>query len=425
MPGAPCRVVSRDGERGPREAAILEAMSGDGARGIIHVDMDAFFASVEQLDDPSLSDRPLLVGGAPPRGVVAAASYEARPYGCHSAMPMAEAVRRCPHATIVRPRHGRYTDVSRAVFAVIGRFTPLIEKLSVDEAFVDVTASTALFGDAETIARRMKREVYDVTGITASAGVAPCKLVAKLASDLDKPDGLVVVGPDEVRPFLAPLPLERMWGIGPRAARQLRARGLSTLGDLVDVGPDRLERWLGSWGRTVHALAQGDDDRSVVPGAPAKSLGAEETFSYDLRTTAELERVLLAQAERVASRLVRTERCGRRVTVKLKYADFTQRTRQTRLAEPAADTDSVYEAACSLLPRFPAIERGVRLSGVAVGELQAGPPPPTLFPAPRAERRHRLEQTIASLRDRFGAAGVTRAALLDAPPSSETPTDEP
>ncbi|MFW6051891.1 MAG: DNA polymerase IV, partial [Myxococcota bacterium] len=382
------------------------------ARTILHIDMDAFFASVEQLDDPALRGKPLLVGGAPPRGVVAAASYEARPFGCRSAMPMALALRKCPHARVVPPRHDRYMEVSRRVFAIFHRHTPLVEKLSVDEAFLDVTASRSLFGGGEAIARRIKDTVRAELGLTGSAGVAPSKFVAKIASDLDKPDGLVVVPPERVEAFLAPLPLDRMWGVGPKAAERLRARGYATLGDLARARPRDLERLLGSWGARVQALARGQDDRPVVPDAPAKSIGAEETFDRDLTGRDALRRELLAQADRVAARLVAAGVCGRVITIKVKYADFTLRTRQKRLPAPVADTDSIYEAARDLLDRFEGLERGVRLTGVAVGDLQPGPPPPTLFPEPRAERRQRLEEAVQAVRSRFGRAGITRGTLI-------------
>lgn len=381
-------------------------------RTVLHIDMDAFFASVEQLDDPGLRGEPVLVGGQPPRGVVAAASYEARPFGCRSAMPMAEALRRCPHALVVHPRHDRYREASVSVFEVFHRFTPLVEKLSVDEAFLDVTGSRSLFGDGESIARRIKDAVRAEVGLTASAGVASSKFVAKIASDLDKPDGLVTVAAGQERSFLAPLPIERMWGIGPRAAEKLRSRGYRVIGDLAAARPGDLERLLGSWGARVAALARGEDDRPVVPDGAAKSVGAEETFARDLTSRAALERELLSQADRVATRLTHASLCGRLITVKVKYADFTLRSRQVHLPDPVADTDSIYEAARVLLGRFESFERGVRLTGIAVGDLQPGPPPPTLFPAPRAARRQKLEEAVQAVRDRFGRAGITRATLV-------------
>ncbi len=250
-------------------------------REILHIDMDAFFASVEQLDDPSLRGEPVLVGGAERRGVVAAASYEARPFGIHSAMPMAEALRRCRHAIVVPPRRHRYEEVSASIFAVFRRFTPLVEGLSVDEAFLDVTASRGLFGDGEAIARRIRQAIRAETGLTASAGVAPSKFVAKIASDFDKPDGLVVVRPEEVRAFLDPLPIERMWGVGPKAAARLHGLGYVTLRDLAEADVRRLEATLGSWGGEVARLARGEDEREVVSEREAKSIGAEETYDED------------------------------------------------------------------------------------------------------------------------------------------------
>ncbi|MCW5833859.1 MAG: DNA polymerase IV, partial [Labilithrix sp.] len=233
-------------------------------RQILHIDMDAFFASVEQRDDPSLRGRPIVVGGAARRGVVAAASYEARVFGVRSAMPMAEALRRCRDLVVVPPRGRRYAEVSERVFDVFHEYTPLVEGLSLDEAFLDVTASRRLFGDGAAIARRIKEGVLEATGLTASAGVAPCKFAAKIASDLDKPNGLTVV-PSDVAGFLAPLPIERMWGIGPKTAPTLRRLGYRTLGDLAKADPDALERALGSWGPEVRELARGNDPRDVVP----------------------------------------------------------------------------------------------------------------------------------------------------------------
>ncbi len=383
------------------------------ARQIIHVDMDAFFASVEQLDDPALRGKPVLVGGASRRGVVAAASYEARPFGARSAMPMMEAIRRCPHAVVVPPRMHRYREVSEAVFSVFRRFTPLVEGLSVDEAFLDVTGSRALFGEGDAIARRIKEAIRDEVGLTASAGVAPSKFVAKIASDLDKPDGLVVVRPGEEEAFLAPLEISRMWGVGPTAAARLRQAGLHTIGDLASAGEARLEALLGSWGREVRRLARGEDDRPVVPDTAAKSIGAEETFERDLHRKSEILRHLLAQSVRVARRLHGQGLRGDVVTVKLKYADFTLRTRQLRLPEPVADPDGIYGACATLLDRFPRTGQGVRLTGVAVGGLVHERPQTVLFPNPKSERRERLQRAVADLEDRFGPRGVTRASLLD------------
>lgn len=380
-------------------------------RQIIHVDMDAFFASIEQLDDPELRGKPVLVGGASRRGVVAAASYEARPFGVRSAMPMMEALRRCPDAIVVPPRGDRYSEVSGAIFDVFRRFTPLVQGLSVDEAFLDVTGSRALFGDGGVIARQIKQTIVDETGLTASAGVSPSKFVSKIASDLDKPDGLVVVRPGEVAEFLRPLSIDRMWGVGPTAASRLRGAGFETVGDLAASSEERLAGLLGSWGRQVFELANGRDEREVVVGEPAKSIGAEQTFETDLSSRRDIERQLLAQARRVARRLSSSGTFGDVVTVKLKYADFTLKTRQKRLPEPVADTDSIYAAARELLGRFERTGKGVRLTGVAVGGLTESPAF-GLFPDERRLRNQKIQDAVSDLERRFGKAGLTRATLL-------------
>lgn len=381
--------------------------------------MDAFFASVEQLDDPSLRGKPVLVGGAERRGVVAAASYEARPFGVHSAMPMAHALRRCPGAIVVPPRRRRYEEVSAQVFAIFRRFTPLVEGLSVDEAFLDVSASRRLFGEVEAIAARIREAIRRETGLTASAGVAPSKFVAKIASDLRKPDALVVVREEDVARFLEPLPIERMWGVGPKASARLRAMGYDTLGDLARADERALERALGAWGREVARLARGDDPREVEPDRDAKSIGAEETYDEDLTGRVEIERTLLAHAVRVAARLHEAGVYAKRVTVKLKYADFTLKTRQRELPEPVADATSLFEAARELLDRFPVVGRRVRLTGLSASELSDGARQGALFTDPTKERRRAVETAVAELRERFGARGVTRAELLDMPTRDE------
>ena len=253
-------------------------------RTVIHFDMDAFFASVEQLDNPDLRGQPVLVGARSRRGVVTAASYEARPTGVRSAMSMVEALRRCPDAVVVPPRRARYSELSGRVFEVFRRYTPLVEGLSVDEAFLDVTGSRSLFGEGPEIARLIKDDVRSEIGLTGSAGVASNKFVAKIASDLDKPDGLTVVPVGGEAEFLAPLPLERMWRVGPKARVRLRAAGLQTIGDLARSDLRTLEQLLGSWGPVARELAHGIDERPVVVGAPPKSLGSESTFEEDLTT---------------------------------------------------------------------------------------------------------------------------------------------
>jgi DNA polymerase-4 len=381
-------------------------------RQILHIDMDAFYASVEQNDDPTLRGKPVLVGARSARGVVAAASYEARPFGVHSAMPMAWALRKCPDAIVVVPRMERYAEVSSVVFGVLERFTPLVEGLSLDEAFLDVTASQSLFGDGPTIAGKIKRAIFATTGLRASAGVAPCKFVAKIASDLEKPDGLVVVLAATVRGFLAPLPIERMWGIGKKTAPKLHAAGFHTLGDLAHADLRRLRDMLGTWGIEAQALARGIDPRNVDPNRPAKSIGAEETFERDIVDRTRLEHHLLDQAARVARRLCRHQLRGRVVVVKVKYSDFSIQSRQKTVREAMGDTDSIFEVARELLSRFD-LERPVRLTGLSVGDLCTESSRATLFEEPSGDRRRKLEEISGRIADRFGDKGLRRAALLE------------
>lgn len=383
----------------------------DRPRVILHVDMDAFFASVEIKDDPSLAGKPVVVGGASRRGVVAAASYEARKYGVHSAMPMGEALRRCPKAVVVTPHRDRYEEESAKVFAVFRQYTPLVEGLSVDEAFLDVTESQSLFGDGPEIARRIRAGIFEATGLTGSAGVARSKFVAKIASDMQKPDGLTVV-PEDVATFLAPLPIERMWRIGKRAAPLLRAHGIRTFGEIARTDPRTLERLLGSFGPLARDLAQGKDDRPVEPDGEAKSVSAESTFEEDLTAVEDIERALLAHAERVAPRLTEDDIYCESVVVKLKYADFTIETRQMRI-EPARDIQTIYQAAKELLRRFSLKGRRVRLVGVGVKDLHHGTPPPNLFSQDLVKKKGALSDVTSQIKKRFGAAGITHAELLD------------
>jgi DNA polymerase-4 len=390
-------------------------------REILHIDMDAFFASVEQHDDPRLRGKPVLVGGASRRGVVAAASYEARVFGCKSAMPMHEALRRCPQAIVVSPTRGRYEEVSSQVFEIFNRYTPLVEGLSLDEAFLDVTGSRSLFGDGETIARAIRKDIFDVTGLTCSAGVASSKFAAKIASDVNKPDGLTIVGPD-VAAFLAPLPLERMWGIGPKTAPTLRRLGYATLGDLARADAAALERVLGAWGAEVRELARGIDVREVEPDRDAKSIGAECTYEEDLTTKEAIGRTLLAHAARVAERLTDAGLTAGAIVVKLKYADFTLLTRRKTLREPASDTTTLHDTSLELLERFPLDGARIRLTGVSAQDIGPGAVQPTLFPDRAAERRRGLESILLDAKGRFGGQPITFATLLEDTADKADPT---
>lgn len=392
------------------------------ARQIIHVDMDAFFASVEVRDLPELRGKPVVVGGGMHRGVVCSASYEARAFGVHNAMPMAQALRLCPHAAIVAPRHKHYAEISHQVFALFARYSPLVEGLSLDEAFIDVTGSRALFGDGEQIASALQAEILAHTGLTASAGVAPCKFVAKIASDLRKPHGLVVVLPQDLNAFLDPLPIERIWGVGKVAAARLHALGLRRMGDLRRAPPDHLVRALGPWGAHLWKLAHGDDPRPVVPDEAAKSISAESTFDADVTDLHALHPTLLRHALRVTARARANGCSGRTVVVKLKDNAFQIETRRRSLREPIDDADTLYEHAKALLPRFAMAGRPIRLCGVGLTDLQAGAPPRGLFPDPVRAKRQQLEAVRAQVSARFGEGLLTRASLLRGSSGSDDPT---
>ena len=380
-------------------------------RHIIHVDMDAFFAAVEQLDHPEWQGKPVLVGGSPEgRGVVSAASYEARPFGCHSAMPMAAALRLCPQAVVVRPRMERYVEVSRQVFDTLEEFTPLIEPISIDEAFLDVTGSTRLLGPPEEIAGEAKRRIYAKTGLTASAGLAPNKFLAKLASDLQKPDGLVIVDPDRIQEFLDPLPLSRLWGVGKATLPKLEALGARTFADLRRIDEADLRERFGEAGEHFHRLVHGIDDREVVPDRAAKSISHEVTFHVDVVDHDYLRAVLLDQTDHVTRRLRRHDRLARTVVLKIRSGDFETLTRRTTLAAPTDHTDQVWRAAKELFEAwahrrpFP-----VRLIGMGVTGLSAETGEQlSLFDHNENARDHRLDQAMDEIRDRFGDNAVSR-----------------
>ena len=382
-------------------------------RVILHVDMDAFFAAVEQRDDPSLRGRPVLVGGVH-RGVVAAASYEARRFGIHSAMPMATARRRCPEAVVVRGRIGHYRQVSRAVFAIFRRFTPEVEGLSLDEAFLDVSGSTALLGSGREIGASIRQQVLGEVGLTASAGVAPSKFVAKVVSQRCKPDGLAEVGEAQVGDYLAPLPVGAMWGVGEVAEAALRGAGVHTLGQLRAAPDALMARLFGRRAPALAALAWGIDPRPVVPGRPAKSVGAEQTLSADVSSSTVLGQVLLDLALQVSARLWLLPACGRQVTLKLTYADFQRLTRQTTLADPVCDADSIHRCVVALLAQVTDLRRSVRLCGVSVGGLQPGRPPPALFVDPAQSKSMAIEAVRAQVAARFGGQMLGRASLAGA-----------
>ena len=381
-------------------------------RTILHVDMDAFYASVEERDRPELKGKPLIVGGTAGRGVVAAASYAVRRFGVRSAMPMREALKRCPHAICVAPRMARYKEVSAQVFAIFHEFTPLVEGLSLDEAFLDVTGSERLFGEPAVIGAEIRRRIRAVTELTASVGIAPNKSLAKIASDLNKPDGLFCIGPHNLHEVLERLPIERLFGVGAKSLPTVQACGLKTFGDVARAGDEQLWRAFGKHGKAMQARAAGLDERPVVPDREEKSISAEETFDKDIRDAAVLERRLTALADRAAARLRAAGLCAGRVTVKIRRADFTTYTRQCALEPPTQDTAAVCAGAQRLLRTWLAGRGNValRLLGVGTSELSAVRQP-DLF-AEGSTRVSRLDSAIDGIRDRFGAQVLTRASLL-------------
>jgi DNA polymerase-4 len=384
-------------------------------RTIIHLDLDAFYASVEALDEPRLRGLPVIVGGDVRRGVVCSASYEARAFGVRSAMPTARAHRLCPGGIFRPPRFERYGELSERVMEIFSRYTPLVEPLSLDEAFLDVTASRALHGTGRQIAVAIRDAVKRETGLVVSAGVADVKFAAKIASDLGKPDGLVEVPPGGVREFLAPLPLARLWGVGPVTERALHALGLQTIGDLARYPAADLIRRFGSHGELLAELARGEDLREVVPDDPARSVGAEDTFAEDLRGPEALAPHLLRQSHRVARRLRHAGVLGRVVTLKVKYADFELVTRRCTLPRPTDDGRELYATVLAQLRRTDP-RRAVRLTGVAVSGLteERMARQTDLFESARereAGKRRALNATLDAIADRFGDDALLPADL--------------
>ena len=387
-------------------------------RTILHVDLDAFYAAVEQRDDPSLRGKPVLVGGSARRGVVAACSYEARVFGIHSAMPMAEALRRCPRAIVVRHHMERYADASHTFFAILGDYSPDVEGLSLDEAFLDVTASERLLGDGPTIAREIKRRVRAQLSLVASVGVAPIKLAAKIASDIDKPDGLRVVPPDRLLAFLHPLPVTRLWGVGETTRQALASMGLSTIGDVARYPEAALVGRLGpTTGHHLAALARGEDHRPVVTEQDPVSIGHQETFEDDIDDKGELAVLLLDQADRVAARLRAADLRARAVVLILKYDDFRQITRRTTLDTATSDGGVLARTAIDLLSKVTLESRKgcrARLCGISATQLEARDAPRQLgFDEAARAKGERLGDTIDKLAAKFGKATIRRAVHLE------------
>ncbi|MGH9041071.1 MAG: DNA polymerase IV [Acidimicrobiia bacterium] len=383
-------------------------------RSILHVDLDAFYASVEVLDNPALAGRPVLVGGTGPRGVVAAASYEARRYGIHSAMPMARARRLCPQAVILAPRFDAYHAKSAEVQAIFRDFTPLVEPIALDEAFLDVTGARALFGTGTEIGAAIRARVRAETGLAASVGLATTKLVAKLASEAAKPDGMRVIEAGTELAFLHPLPLRSLWGVGPATEQRLARFGVATIGDLAAVPVESLVDALGrAHGQHLHALAQGRDERPVEPDRETKSISAEETFPRDVYDPDALRAEAQRLAGRVGERLRANGLAGRTVTVKVRYPDFQTITRSATTTDPTASGTDIARQAVELLARAE-LGRGVRLLGVSVSNLVSAPAVQlTLDEVPVDEA---VERAVEAVKSRFGDGALGIVHPPDAHP---------
>ena len=391
-----------------------------GTRAIIHLDMDAFYASVEQLDHPAYRGKPVVVGADPRggkgRGVVAACSYEARSFGVRSALPISQAYRLCPHAIYVQPRMSRYSEMSGRMFAILREYTDLVEPLSIDEAFLDVTASQRLHGSGETIGRTLKSRIRKDLNLVASIGVAPNKFLAKVASDLGKPDGFIVVVPGREREFLDPLPISRLWGVGPKTEARLRRLGLQTIGQIARMRVEGLETMLGNAGRDLWELANGIDDRDVVSEQEAQSIGAESTFDQDTDDRDEIRKTILELSDRVGHRLRREGYTAHGVTLKFRDHNFRTLTRACMLPQPTDLGEELFRAASTVLHGVNWAGKRVRLLGVTATRLlpTTVPPGEQLHLFQKGDKsKERLARTVDAIRDRFGTDAIVRASLVE------------
>ena len=387
---------------------------------ILHIDMDAFFASVEQLDNPQLRGKCLIVGGDSRRGVVAAASYEARKYGIHSAMPIYQARQRCPHLVIAAPRRQRYVEISQAVMAILSNYTPLVEPVSIDEAYMDVSGCRRLHGTPLEIAYKIKNEINAELHLTCSVGIAPKKFLAKIASEVNKPDGLTQIEPGAVDAFIDSLAIEKVPGVGPRAVARLRVMGIDTLADVNRMSVEALEKQFGRFGRRLVSLARGEDDSPVTPHVAVKSVSSEETLDRNTSDRHLLLRQLLQQSQQVAFQLRKKRLRARTVVLKLKFADFQLITRSRTLAVPTDASATIFKAVASLLVVVP-LSNPVRLVGVGATGLVSGETPVqlSLFDSSSQARQNweKVDRAIDGIHAKYGFDAVKRGVLANGKPS--------
>lgn len=391
-------------------------------RRIMHLDMDAFYASVEQRDNPELRGKPVIVGGMPEegRGVVSACSYEARAFGVRSAMPTMQAKRLCPNAIFVRGSMSKYVAVSKEVMAVLGRFSPVVQQASIDEAYLDITGTEGLFGTSLQLAQTLKDEVRSATDLACSVGIAPLKFLAKIASDYDKPDGIFIIEPDEVDAFLLTMPVGKIPGVGKRCLATLQSMNVLTAGDVRKYSPEFWRRQLGKGGEVLHRRSNGVDESEVVTYTKAKSESAENTFRSDTSDPVELKRWLMLQAERVGASLRKHNTPGRTITLKLKYSDFTSITRSKTLSKPTFATETIFETAARLLDKQN-LSKTVRLIGVGVSNFDNPQQQLSLFdvcggddlPGATDGKQERLDEALDKIRDKFGKEKLIRGRIFD------------
>lgn len=384
---------------------------------ILHIDMDAFFASVEQLDHPDLKGKPVVVGGNSARGVVAAASYEARRYGIHSAMPMFMARQRCPHLVIVASRKNRYKAVSRSVMTILQGYSPVVEQVSIDEAYLDASGCCRLYGPPEAMAGAIKSDIWNTVSLTCSVGVAPLKVLAKIASDMHKPNGLTVIAREAVPAFIANLPVEKVPGVGKQAQKQLRQMGVAKLGDVRRINPCLLVDRLGKFGHRLVDLAHGRDESAVTPHSPTKSISTEKTLPVNTRDSEQLSQHLLAQSQEVGRQLRRQGYLARTITLKLKDTDFSQITRSATLERPSQSSETLFRTAQALLERQ-TIDKPIRLIGVGASALIADTTPQQAGLFSGLEQKEggweKVDRAVDRIAERFGHSAVHRGSL--APP---------
>jgi DNA polymerase-4 len=378
--------------------------------------MDAFYASVEKLDDPRLKHKCVIVGGTSNRGVVSAACYEARRFGVHSAMPIYQAKQKCPHGVFVPPRMGRYKEVSKKVMALLKEFSPLVEPVSIDEAYMDITGCQRLFGEPQEIAREIKRRIYESVHLTCSIGVAPNKFLAKIASDLEKPDGLILIMPEQVPQFIESLPIKKVPGVGKKMVRQLEVLGIRTLGDVQRLPEQSLLKHLGKFGKRLRALSAGSDDSAVTPYAPHKSISSERTLAADTRDIKLLKRYLLSQSAEVARQLRQAGVRARTIVIKIKNADFKMVTRRTTIAVPTQSSETIYKHAAQLIDDFK-ITQKIRLIGVGTTGFSAVTASAQMGLFDQQEKPNdnweKVDKALDSISQKFGKDVIGRASIKD------------